>query len=131
MQLEKKFANKSSDNNNCNLSNLNVILFCKVDSNKNLRSLLNTNKLEKNIHKKIDNNKTLCYVNKSCVIKTKDCSTKAKNKKDTILRTNKTKTRSIKRNSSNFKYVKASIKILRDSNCCCEQDRGKSISILS
>lgn len=121
MQLEKKSTNKSSDINNCNLFNLNIILFCKVNSNKNLKSLLNANKLEKNIYKKIDNNKTLRYVNKSCVIKTKDCSTKVKNKKDTILRANKTKIKPIKRNSSNFKYVKASIKILRDSSCCRKQ----------
>jgi len=121
MQLEKKSTNKSSDINNCNLFNLNIILFCKVNSNKNLKFLLNANELEKNIYKKIDNNKTLRYVNKFCVIKTKDCSTKAKNKKDTILRAKKTKIKSIKRNSSNFKYVKASIKILRDSSYCRKQ----------
>jgi len=130
MQLEKKFANKSNDVDDRNLSNLNVILLRKVDSNKNLRSSSNANELEKNVHKKIDDDETLRHVNEFRVIKTKDRFTRAKNKKGTMLRANKAKTRSIKRDSFDFEHVEASIKASRDSDRRRERDRSESTSTL-
>ena len=125
MQLEKKSTNESNDVNNRNLLDLNVILLRKVDNNKNLKSSSNANESKKNLHE-IDDDEALRHVNESRVIKTKDCSIEAKNKKDTMSRTNKTKTRSIKRDSFDFEHVETNIKILRDSDRRRERDRGES-----
>jgi len=130
MQLEKKLANESNDVDDRNLSNLNVILLRKVDNNKNLRSSSNANELKENVHKKIDNDETLRHVNEFRVIKTKDRSTRAKNKKGTMSRANKTKARSIKRDPSSFEHVEANIKASRDSDRRRERNRNESTSTL-
>ncbi len=125
MYLEKKSTNESNDVNNRNLLDLNVILLRKVDNNKNLKSSSNANESKKNVHE-IDDDEALRHVNESRVIKTKNRSIEAKNKKDTMSRTNKTKTRSIKRDSFDFEHVETNIKILRDSDRHRERDRGES-----
>ena len=130
MQLEKKFANESNDVDNRNLSNLNVILLRKVDNNKNLRSSSNANESKKNVHKKIDNDETLRHVNEPRVIKAKDRSTRAKNKKGTMSRANKTKAKFIKRDSFDFEHVETSIKVSRNSGRRRERDRNESTSTL-
>jgi len=109
---------------------LNVILLRKVDSNKNLRPSPNANELEKNVHKKIDNDETLRHVNESRVIKTKDRFIGAKNKKGTMSRANKTKAKFIKRDSFDFEHVETSIKVSRNSGRRRERDRNESTSTL-
>jgi len=74
----------------------------------------------------IDDDEALRHVNESRVIKTKDRSIEAKNKKDTMSRTNKTKTKSIKRDSFDFEHVETNIKILRDSDRRRKRHRDKS-----
>jgi len=130
MQLEKKSANESNDVNDRSLFDLNAILLRKVDNNKNLRPSPNANELEKNVHKEIDDDETLRHVNEPRVIKAKDRSTRAKNKKDTMSRTNKAKARSIKRDSFGFEHVEASIKASRDSGRRRERNRSESTSTL-
>jgi len=71
MQLEKEFANESNDVDDRNLLDLNVILLRKVDSNKNLRSSFDANESKKDVHKKVDDDKTLRHVNEFRVIKAK------------------------------------------------------------
>jgi len=130
MQLEEEFANKSNDVDNRNLSNLDAILLHKVDNNKDLRPSPNANELEKNVHKKIDDDEALRHVNESRVIKAKGRSTRAKNKKGTMSRANKAKARSIKRDPFGFEHVETSIKALRGSGCRRERDRDESTSTL-
>lgn len=110
MQLEEKSTNESNDVDDRSLLNLDVIFLRKVDSNKDLRSPPNANELEEDVHKKIDDDETLRHVNESRVIKAKDRSTEAKNKKGTMSRVDKTKARSTKRDSFDFEHVEAGIK---------------------
>lgn len=90
--LEIKFFKKNDNINNCNLLNLNTIIFRKIIINKNIKSLFNINDFEKNKYKKIsNNNETLRFINNSRIIKTKNHSLRTKNKKETMSRAIKTK----------------------------------------
>jgi len=67
----------------------------------------------------------LLDVNQSRIAKTKERLVEAKNKKDTITKIEKTKTKSIKRNLFNFEYVDATIKVSRDSKRAIEKDNNR------
>lgn len=75
---------------------------------------------------KLINGHDLLDVNKSCVVKSKNRSIEARNKKDTIIRTEKTKTRFIKRDFSSFKHVDATIKVSRNNKRTIERHRRDS-----
>ncbi len=92
------------------------------------RLAFNSSKL---VAKLIDENVDLLDVNESRVVKSKERSTKARNKKNTITRIEKTKAKSIKRDSFGFEHVDAAIKASRDGKRTIGRgekgDRGKAI----
>lgn len=61
-----------------------------------------------------NDNINILNINSSCIIKSNNCLTKAKNKKDIIIQAKKTKTKSTRRDSLDFKYIDARICILRN-----------------
>lgn len=102
---------------------MKAIIFCKIIINKNIRLSLDINDFEKNKYKNVDNiDETLRYINNSRVIKAKSRSSKTKNKKETIMRTIKTKIRFIKRNLFDFEHVETSFQVLREDDCRRERD---------
>jgi len=81
--------------------------------------------LSKLIVELIDNNVDLLDVNKLYIVKTKERFARAKNRKSTIIRTKKTKTKFIKRDLSNFKHVDKAIKVSRDNKDAIERDNNR------
>lgn len=79
----------------------------------------------KSIAKFIDNNFDLLNVNKSRVAKAKERSVKARNKKNTIIKAEKAKTKSIKKDLFDFEHVDATIKVSRDSKRAIGRDGGR------
>jgi len=74
--------------------------------------------LSKLVAKLINNNINLLNVSKSYIVKTKE---RVKNRKNTIIRTKKTKIKSIKRDLFDFKYIDAIIKLLRNNKDAIEK----------
>ena len=64
-------------------------------------------------------------INKFRVVKAKERSIKARNKKDTITRIEKTKTKSTRRNLFDFKYIDVVIKVFYSSKEIVEKDKCK------
>ena len=69
--------------------------------------------MSKFVAKFINKNIDLLNINKFCIIKTKKQLIKIKNKKNIIIRIEKTKTKCTRKNLCDFKYIDAAIKILR------------------
>ncbi len=65
-------------------------------------------------------------INQSYIVKTKECFVETRNKKDTITRTKKTKTKFIKKDFFDFKYVDATIKISRDSKRAIRKNNNRN-----
>ena len=77
------------------------------------------------IAKLINDDVNLLDVNQFCVAKVKERFVETRNKKDTITRTKKTKTKSIRRNFFDFEHVDAIIKVSRDSKCAIRKDNNR------
>jgi len=80
------------------------------------------------IAKLIDNNVNLLDINQFCVVKFKERFVEAKNKKDIIIRTKKTKTKFMKRNFFDFEYVDTTIKVSRDNKRAIRRDNNCDIA---
>jgi len=78
----------------------------------------------KSIAKLIDDNINLLDVNQFRVAKAKERLVEKKNKKDTITRAKKTKTKSTKRDLSSFEYVDVAIKVLLDNKRTIDKDNN-------
>jgi hypothetical protein len=75
--------------------------------------------------KLIDNIIDLLDINKICIVKIKEYFAKAKNRKSTIIQVEKRKIKFLKRNFLDFKYIDATIKVLRNSKCAVERDSNR------
>ncbi len=76
------------------------------------------------IAKLIDDDVNLLDVNQFCVAKAKERFVETRNKKDTITRIKKAKTKFIKRDLFNFEYVNATIKVLRNNKRAIRRDNN-------
>ena len=74
---------------------------------------------------KLINDNNLLIVNEPFIVKAKDCSKEAKNKKEVMTRAEKAKTKSIKRDSFDFEHVK--INLCRDDRDDRDERSNKEI----
>lgn len=82
-----------------------------------------TSNSSKSIAKLINKNVDLLDVNESRVVKSKERLIEIRNKKDTIIKTKKAKTKFIKRDFFDFKHVDAIIKVSRDNKRTIERNK--------
>lgn len=76
----------------------------------------------------INNNIDLLEINESYIVKAKECSVGARNRRATITRAEKTKARSTRRDLSGFEYIDAAIKVSRGGKHTVGRDnRNKTI----
>ncbi len=84
--------------------------------------------MSKFVAKFINKNIDLLNINKFCIIKTKKQLIKIKNKKNIIIRIEKTKTKCTRKNLCDFKYIDATIKILRCNKYIVNKNKKNSCS---
>ena len=96
-------------------------IICDIQANNVLEQLFFD--LSKFVAKLINKNIDLLDINKSRIVKSKEQSIEAKNKKATIIKVEKTKRKSTRKNLFDFKYIDAAIKVLRNSKYTIKRDK--------
>jgi hypothetical protein len=123
--LEVESSEESDEVDDRSLPDLDEIILRKGITNKDIRPPPDIDDSEEDEHEKVDDNdEALRHINDPRVIKAKGRPTGAKNKKGTMSRAAKAKTRSTKRDPSGFEHVEASLQASRGGGRRRGRDRG-------